>query len=109
MEARGDGGGGGGGGGVGGAGSSSRFISQIFWPQHCLSLGESEDRTTRSLVYGLGRYGVRPFDDAAAAVALVFRCRFVSCSVGADEVSRKAGGRLHRYSMLPAAKPMQLP
>eukprot|EP00752_Nemacystus_decipiens_P006570 g5916.t1 len=42
MEGRSDGGGGGGGGGGGaggGAGSSSRFISQLFWPEHCLSLG----------------------------------------------------------------------
>eukprot|EP00903_Cladosiphon_okamuranus_P021169 g19445.t1 len=37
MESRGDGGGAGGVGG--GAGSSSRFISQIFWPEHCLGLG----------------------------------------------------------------------
>lgn len=40
MKGRSDGGGGGGGGVGGGAGSSSRFISQIFWPEHCLSLGE---------------------------------------------------------------------
>lgn len=38
MESRNDGGGGVGVGG--GTGSSSRFISQIFWPEHCLSLGE---------------------------------------------------------------------
>lgn len=44
MEARSDGRGGivGDGGVAAGlrVGSSSRFISQIFWPEHCLSLGE---------------------------------------------------------------------
>ncbi|CAN0243261.1 unnamed protein product, partial [Ectocarpus sp. 4 AP-2014] len=38
MEARSD-GGSGGGIGFAGSSSSSRFISQIFWPEHCLNLG----------------------------------------------------------------------
>lgn len=31
-----------GGGGGGGGGGSSRFISQIFWPEHCLNLGDAK-------------------------------------------------------------------